>query len=98
MAFLPLKLSQQVVFEAEVLKNNSRAVIGIDDVYFSTDLCFLYSKCDFEYGDMCSYTNSRDDSLDWILASPSDLVPGPPQDHSKGSASGGHCFPPPWRV
>lgn len=88
--FSQLQLSQQVVFEAEVLKNNSKAVIGIDDVYFTTDLCFLTSECDFEGGDICSYTNSPDDTVDWLLSSPSDIVPGPPHDHSEDSATGKH--------
>lgn len=61
-------------------------------MYFTTDLCFMTSECDFERGDMCSYTNSPDDIVDWLLSSPSEIVPGPPHDHSEDSATGKHCL------
>ncbi|KAG0730112.1 MAM and LDL-receptor class A domain-containing protein 1 [Chionoecetes opilio] len=77
----------QFVFEAELVKNDSKAVIGIDDLYFTTGGWVLSTFCDFEH-DMCSWTNEHDDDLDWELRKPTDLVTGPPVDHSENSVTG----------
>ncbi|XP_071520575.1 LOW QUALITY PROTEIN: MAM and LDL-receptor class A domain-containing protein 1-like [Panulirus ornatus] len=77
----------QLIFEAKVLKNKTKAVVGIDDIYTTTDDCEMYGHCEFEH-DLCSYTNSQTDSNDWLLQSPTDALPGPPVDHSTDSSRG----------
>ncbi|KAG7165100.1 MAM and LDL-receptor class A domain-containing protein 2-like 1, partial [Homarus americanus] len=77
----------QLIFEAQVLKNNTDAVMGIDDVYTDTHECQTSVGCDFEH-ELCTWTNSLDDSADWLLQSPADALPGPVTDHSTNSIKG----------
>lgn len=69
------------------MKNETVADIGVDDVIFSTKSCGTSSGCDFEH-DMCSWMNAVTDSVDWLLQSPQDALPGPTTDHSTSSISG----------
>lgn len=77
----------QLVFEAKVLKNNSVSVAGFDDVYMTTDDCRQSDACNYEH-DLCSWSNSLDDTADWMQQSPADALPGPPLDHSINSIYG----------
>nr|XP_053646985.1 MAM and LDL-receptor class A domain-containing protein 1-like [Cherax quadricarinatus] len=70
-----------LIFEAQVLENNTKAVIGIDDVYTNTEVCEGY-ECDFEH-DLCSWTNSQDILLNWLFTKPKKMLkPGPLTDFS----------------
>lgn len=54
-----------VVFTAITTAANT--VVGIDDVIMTVGFCAPAINCDFERGDLCSWTQMRDDDFDWLL-------------------------------
>lgn len=54
-----------VVFQA--LKSATEVVIGLDDVIMTLGYCPPPINCDFEQGNLCSWTQLKDDDFDWLL-------------------------------
>ncbi|CAG5126615.1 unnamed protein product, partial [Candidula unifasciata] len=69
---------------------------AIDDVVLRNGKCTskgVSCNCDFQMG-MCSWTNSQNDSMDWLPESGSTDSPdtGPQSDHTFGNYSGYYLF------
>jgi len=51
----------------EVSKSVPEIVIGVDDVRLSLGYCPPPINCNFESGGLCSWTQMKDDTFDWLL-------------------------------
>ena len=47
--------------------SSNEVVIGIDDVVLTLGYCSPPINCDFEGRDLCSWTQMKDDTFDWLL-------------------------------
>ena len=50
-------------------KSSQDTVIGIDDITLTLGFCPPPINCDFESGDICSWTQLKNDAFDWLLES-----------------------------
>ncbi|CAF0847412.1 unnamed protein product, partial [Rotaria sordida] len=78
----------------QALKSSQDVVIGIDDVILTLGFCPSPINCDFESGDICSWTQLKDDDFDWLLQTgeTDSFGTGPIVDHTTNSAQGHYIF------
>jgi hypothetical protein len=51
----------------QVTKPSQDVIIGIDDIRLTLGYCPPPTNCDFESAGLCSWTQMKDDSFDWLL-------------------------------
>ncbi|CAF4185562.1 unnamed protein product, partial [Rotaria sp. Silwood2] len=74
----------------QALKSSQNVNIGIDDVILTLGYCSPPINCDFENRGICSWTQLKDDTFDWLLQSGAtdSYGTGPTVDHTTNSAEG----------
>ncbi|CAF4949449.1 unnamed protein product, partial [Rotaria magnacalcarata] len=80
------------IFQA--VRSSSNVVIGIDDIILTLGYCPAPINCDFEGRTICSWTQQKDDTFDWLLQSgeTESFGTGPTVDHTTNSAQGHYLY------
>ncbi|CAF1593620.1 unnamed protein product, partial [Adineta ricciae] len=75
-------------------KSSAEVVIGVDDVLLTLGYCPPPINCDFEGPDICSWTQMKDDTFDWLLQSGAtdSFGTGPTVDHTTNSPQGHYVY------
>ena len=83
----------QVLLEG-VSGENATGDIAVDDMSVLYEPCPNPGACNFDRGDLCTWTNSREEGGVWLLTSggtPDDET-GPSVDHTTGTSEGFYLY------
>lgn len=85
----------QAVFEG-VIGNGNSGNIAIDDIRIAKGDCPNKASCDFEHQNLCDYTNTPTNKINWVVADIMGLFTsgfeGPTLDHTFGTNKGKYAI------
>ena len=81
-----------IVFEGFILKNDENSIVAIDDVILRIGECSQPIDCNFEDFSLCSWSQSKENDLDWELSQGIANYAGPDVDVTLGTDEGVYIY------
>lgn len=81
-----------IVFEGVKLKNDDKAIVAIDDLIIKIGECPKPIDCNFEDFNLCSWSQYKDNDLDWELSQGIFNYVGPDVDVTLGTDEGVYIY------
>ncbi|CAF0724038.1 unnamed protein product, partial [Brachionus calyciflorus] len=85
-----------IMFEGKVISSTqlNEALIGLDDIKIRPGMCQSSINCDFEDFEICAWSQSKDDKLDWLLnnGETDSYDTGPHVDVTQGTDEGVYLY------